>query len=138
MFRLGTAATYSLTRQAESQNQSIAKHGRACSLLYTAQSIKDNKETIKEETKVSESDTEESTAQERKEENNTVEKAVEAPPLGAILDKRTEEIRNVVFGAMAQYGIPASLMDYMLTSVLSEVRDLKSKEYSDCLVNKGE
>lgn len=99
---------------------------------------KDNKETIKEETKVSESDTEESTAQERKEENNTVEKAVEAPPLGAILDKRTEEIRNVVFGAMAQYGIPASLMDYMLTSVLSEVRDLKSKEYSDCLVNKGE
>lgn len=99
---------------------------------------KDNKETIKEETKVSKSDTEESTAQERKEENNTVEKAVEAPPLGAILDKRTEEIRNVVFGAMAQYGIPASLMDYMLASVLSEVRDLKSKEYSDCLVNKGE
>lgn len=99
---------------------------------------KDNKETIKEETKVPESDTEESTAQERKEENNTIEKAVEAPPLGAILDKRTEEIRNVVFGAMAQYGIPASLMDYMLTSVLSEVRDLKSKEYSDCLVNKGE
>lgn len=99
---------------------------------------KDNKETIKEETKVSESDTEESTAQEQKEDNNTVEKAVEAPPLGAIMDKRTEEIRNVVFGAMAQHGIPASLMDYMLTSVLSEVRDLKSKEYSDCLVNKGE
>lgn len=99
---------------------------------------KDNKETIKEETKVSESDTEESTAQEQKEDNNTVEKAVEAPPLGAILDKRTEEIRNVVFAAMAQHGIPASLMDYMLTSVLSEVRDLKSKEYSDCLVNKGE
>ena len=99
---------------------------------------KDNKETIKEETKVSESDTEESTAQEQKEDNNTVEKAVEAPPLGAILDKRTEEIRNVVFGAMAQYGIPASLMDYMLTSVLSEVRDLKSIEYSDCLVNKGD
>lgn len=99
---------------------------------------KDNKETIKEETKVSESDTEESTAQEQKEDNNTVEKAVEAPPLGAILDKRTEEIRNVVFGAMAQYGIPASLMDYMLTSALSKVRDLKSKEYSDCLVNKGE
>lgn len=100
---------------------------------------KNNKEAIKEETKVSESDTEENTAQEQKEDNNTVEKAVEAPPLGAILDKRTEEIRNVVFGAMAQYGIPASLMDYMLTSVLSEVRDLKSKEYSDCLVNnKGE
>lgn len=39
---------------------------------------------------------------------------------------------------MAQYGIPASLMDYMLTSVLAEVRDLKSKEYSDSLVNKGE
>lgn len=99
---------------------------------------KDNKETIKEETKVSESDTEESTAQEQKEDNNTVEKAVEAPPLGAIMDKRTEEIRNVVFGAMAQYGIPASLMDYMLTSVLAETRDLKSKEYSNSLVNKGE
>ena len=90
------------------------------------------------ETKVSESDTEESTVQEQKEDNNTVEKAVEAPPLGAIMDKRTEEIRNVVFGAMAQYGIPASLMDYMLTSVLAEVRDLKSKEYSNSLVNKGE
>lgn len=99
---------------------------------------KDNKETIKEETKVSESDTEERTAQEQKEDNNTVEKAVEATPLGAILDKRTEEIRNVVFGVMAQYGIPASLMDYMLTSVLTEVRDLKSKEYSNSLVNKGE
>ena len=99
---------------------------------------KDNKETIKEETKVSESDTEERTAQEQKEDNNTVEKAVEAPPLGAILDKRTEEIRNVVFGAMAQYGIPAPLMDYMLTSVLAEVGDLKSKEYSNSLVNKGE
>lgn len=99
---------------------------------------KDNKETIKEEKKASKSDTEESTIQEQKKDNNTVEKTVEAPPLGAILDKRTEEIRNVVFGTMAQYGIPASLMDYMLTSVLSEVRDLKSKEYSDSLVNKGE
>lgn len=48
MFRLGTAATYSLTRQAESQNQSIAKHGRACSLLYTAQSINGYVITTKE------------------------------------------------------------------------------------------
>ena len=59
---------------------------------------KDNKETIKEETKVSESDTEESTAQEQKEDNNTVEKAVEAPPLGAILDKEPEEQTGLFVG----------------------------------------
>lgn len=101
------------------------------------QKKEDVKESTNEETKVSESDTLERTATEQ-EENNTVEKAVEAPPLGALLDKRTEEIRNVIFTEMAQNGIPASLMDYMLTSILAEVRDLKAKEYSNCIISKEE
>lgn len=51
-------------------------------------------------------------------------------PLGAILDKYTEEIRNTVYAIMGRNGIPASLMDYMLCMVLMEVRDLKAKEYA--------
>lgn len=39
---------------------------------------------------------------------------------------------------MAQGGIPASLMDYMLTSILAEVRDLKAKEYSKRIIGKEE
>ena len=101
------------------------------------QKKEDVKKTTNEETKVSDSDTLERTATDQ-EENNTVEKAVEAPPLGALLDKRTEEIRNVIFTEMAQNGIPASLMDYMLTSSLAEVRDLKAKEYSNCIISKEE
>lgn len=63
------------------------------------------KEDTPEEKKVSDSDTS------------------EVLPLGAILDKKTEELRSVIFKEMVQGGIPASLMDYMLTSILAEVRD---------------
>lgn len=78
------------------------------------------KEDTPEEKKVSESDT------------------PEVLPLGAILDKKTEELRSVIFKEMAQGGIPASLMDYMLTSILAEVRDLKAKEYSKRIIGKEE
>lgn len=78
------------------------------------------KEDTPEEKKVSESDTQ------------------EVLPLGAILDKKTEELRSVIFKEMAQGGIPASLMDYMLTSILAEVRDLKAKEYSKRIIGKEE
>lgn len=78
------------------------------------------KEDTPEEKKVSESDT------------------PEVLPLGTILDKKTEELRNVIFKEMAQGGIPASLMDYMLTSILAEVRDLKAKEYSKRIIGKEE
>lgn len=78
------------------------------------------KEDTPEEKKVSDSD------------------APEVLPLGAILDKKTEELRNVIFKEMAQGGIPASLMDYMLTSILAEVRDLKAKEYSKRIIGKEE
>lgn len=78
------------------------------------------KEDTPEEKKVSESDT------------------PEVLPLGAILDKKTEEIRSVIFKEMVQGGIPASLMDYMLTSILAEVRDLKAKEYSKRIIGKEE
>lgn len=78
------------------------------------------KEDIPEEKKMSESDT------------------PEVLPLGAILDKKTEELRSVIFKEMVQGGIPASLMDYMLTSILAEVRDLKAKEYSKRIIGKEE
>ncbi len=78
------------------------------------------KEDTPEEKKVSESDT------------------LEVLPLGAILDKKTEELRSVIFKEMVQGGIPASLMDYMLTSILAEVRDLKAKEYSKRIIGKEE
>lgn len=78
------------------------------------------KEDTPEEKKVSDSDTS------------------EVLPLGAIMDKKTEEIRSVIFKEMVQGGIPASLMDYMLTSILAEVRDLKAKEYSKRIIGKEE
>ena len=78
------------------------------------------KEDTPEEKKVSDSDTS------------------EVLPLGAILDKKTEELRSVIFKEMVQGGIPASLMDYMLTSILAEVRDLKAKEYSKRIISKEE
>lgn len=78
------------------------------------------KEDAPEEKKVSDSDTS------------------EVLPLGAILDKKTEELRSVIFKEMVQGGIPASLMDYMLTSILAEVRDLKAKEYSKRIIGKEE
>lgn len=86
---------------------------------------------------VSNSDTSK-TSSNQKDDDGIVEKNMKAPPLGALLDKRTEEIRNVIFSEMAQNGIPASLMDYMLTSILAEVRDLKAKEYSKCIIGKEE
>ena len=49
-----------------------------------------------------------------------------------------EELRSVIFKEMVQGGIPASLMDYMLTSILAEVRDLKAKEYSKRIIGKEE
>ena len=78
------------------------------------------KEDTPEEKKVSESDTQ------------------EVLPLGAILDKKTEELRSVIFKEMVQGGIPASLMDSLLTSILAEVRDLKAKEYSKRIIGKEE
>lgn len=78
------------------------------------------KEDTPEEKKVSDSDTS------------------EVLPLGAIMDKKTEELRSVIFKEMVQGGIPASLMDYMLTSILAEVRDLKAKEYSKRIIGKEE
>ena len=78
------------------------------------------KEDTPEEKKVSDSDTS------------------EVLPLGAILDQKTEELRSVIFKEMVQGGIPASLMDYMLTSILAEVRDLKAKEYSKRIIGKEE
>lgn len=90
---------------------------------------KNVKDAVEEKNEVSDSDTSKDIAPEQKK---------SAPPLGALLDDRTGKIRNIVFREMAQSGIPASLMDYILTAILAEVRDLKAKEYSDCLTSKEE
>lgn len=99
--------------------------------------IQNNKNKQKKEKEGAYTDASE-TVENKKKSKQEVTKAIEAPPLGSILDKRTEEIRNVIFTEMAQNGIPASLMDYMLTSILAEVRDLKAKEYSNCIISKEE
>jgi hypothetical protein len=85
---------------------------------FSKETERSMKEDTPEKKKVSESDTS------------------EVLPLGAILDKKTEELRSVIFKEMVQGGIPASLMDYMLTSILAEVRDLKAKEYSKRIIGK--
>jgi hypothetical protein len=87
---------------------------------FSKETERSMKEDTPEKKKVSESDTS------------------EVLPLGAILDKKTEELRSVIFKEMVQGGIPASLMDYMLTSILAEVRDLKAKEYSKRIIGKEE
>ena len=91
---------------------------------------KDNAEYEKTSTSVVEKDSKEKkTDPEVASRNSNV-------PLGAILDKCTENIRNTVFGVMNQCGIPASLMDYILCTVLTDVRDLKAKEYATQLSGK--
>ena len=69
-------------------------------------------------------------SEEKDSEKAEPEAALNDIPLGASLDKYTEEIRNTVYAIMGRNGIPASLMDYMLCMVLMDVRDLKAKEYA--------
>ena len=50
-------------------------------------------------------------------------------PLGMILDHAREDMTKSVVALQQKYGLPASLLDVILTGVLSEVRELKCMEY---------
>ena len=50
-------------------------------------------------------------------------------PLGMILDEAREAMTVSVVALQKKYGLPASLLDVILTGVLAEVRELKCNEY---------
>ena len=50
-------------------------------------------------------------------------------PLGMILDHAREDMTKSVVALQQKYGLPASLLDVILTGVLSEVREMKCMEY---------
>ena len=50
-------------------------------------------------------------------------------PLGMILDETREAMTVSVVALQKKYGLPASLLDVILTGVLAEVRELKCNEY---------
>lgn len=51
------------------------------------------------------------------------------PPLGMILDCAREEMTKAVVSLQQKYGLPASLLDLVLTGVIAEVREMKCMEY---------
>ena len=64
---------------------------------------------------------------EKQEKNKTGQSPM---PLGMILDHAREDMTKSKWFALQQkYGLPASLLDVILTGVLSEVRELKCMEY---------
>lgn len=61
---------------------------------------------------------------------NQNNKEMQAPmPLGMILDEAREAMTVSVVALQKKYGLPASLLDVILTGVLAEVRELKCNEY---------
>ena len=61
---------------------------------------------------------------------NQTNKDSQAPmPLGMILDEAREAMTVSVVALQKKYGLPASLLDVILTGVLAEVRELKCNEY---------
>ncbi len=61
---------------------------------------------------------------------NQKNKETQAPmPLGMILDEAREAMTVSVIALQKKYGLPASLLDVILTGVLAEVRELKCNEY---------
>ncbi len=61
---------------------------------------------------------------------NQANKETQAPmPLGMILDEAREAMTVSVVALQKKYGLPASLLDVILTGVLAEIRELKCNEY---------
>lgn len=63
---------------------------------------------------------------EKQEKNKTEQNPM---PLGMILDHAREDMTKSVVALQQKYGLPASLLDVILTGVLSEVREMKCMEY---------
>lgn len=59
----------------------------------------------------------------------TEEKVQNPMPLGMILDRAKDDMTKAVITLQRQYGLPASLLDMVLTGVLAEVREMKCLEY---------
>ena len=62
-------------------------------------------------------------------ENQTNKESTQSMPLGMILDEAKEAMTVSVVTVQKKYGLPASLLDVILTGVLAEVRELKCNEY---------
>ena len=62
-------------------------------------------------------------------ENQTNKETQASMPLGMILDEAREAMTVSVVALQKKYGLPASLLDLILTGVLAEVRELKCNEY---------
>lgn len=63
------------------------------------------------------------------EEQNQEKNKETAPPLGMILDCVREDMTKAVVSLQQKYGLPASLLDLVLTGVIAEVREMKCMEY---------
>lgn len=50
-------------------------------------------------------------------------------PLGMILDDVKTELTRKVAEIQQSYGLPASLLDFILTGILADVREMKCMEY---------
>ena len=50
-------------------------------------------------------------------------------PLGVILDETKDEITREIIKIQKKRGIPSYLLDYIVSGILADIRDLKSREY---------
>lgn len=58
-------------------------------------------------------------------------------PLGALLDSVGEGLELYILRTMNEHSIPASLMDYVLTSATMKVKEMKYREYARAAVTEG-
>jgi hypothetical protein len=50
-------------------------------------------------------------------------------PLGVILDETKDEITREIIKIQKERGIPSYLLDFIVSGILADIRDLKSREY---------
>lgn len=58
-------------------------------------------------------------------------------PLGVLLDSVGEGLELYILRTMNEHGIPASLMDYVLTSATMKVKEMKYREYARVAITDG-
>lgn len=60
-------------------------------------------------------------------------------PLGVLLDSVVDGLEFYILQTMNERGIPASLMDFALTSVTAKIKEMKYREYARLVLQaKGE
>lgn len=50
-------------------------------------------------------------------------------PLGVILDDTKDEITREIIRIQKKRGLPSYLLDFIISGILADIRDLKSREY---------